>query len=293
LANQQQIAGAWYLPTYASVDAAFPTLKGLRENLSYFFGSAGPAAHYNWVLLYALAGFAGFVIANYFRPNPENEERSALSWQRLGLAGLFLWLVPTVFFLTHWVTGAHYAIPGIFGAVALLGFGSLWIEATQPRDSIRFEKRNLLCWLALALVVASGLVTVNRTLSLRSRIPGPPQALAHTPVVLPAELTDDHAWIWADLLTGTLWYYANKPAFKIQFTNPETRARIFKFVFDRGDRQYIIQDNDRLLVYMDEIKKLGGSLELKGKVDGAPYFLVQWPKDGPTISNLPGRTASN
>lgn len=288
LANQQQIAGAWYLPTYASVDAAFPTLKGLRENLSYFFGSAGPAAQYNWALLYALAGFAGFVIANYFRRNPENADRSALSWQRLGLAGLFLWLVPTVFFLTHWVTGAHYAIPGIFGAVALIGFGSLWIEATHPRDSIRFEPRSLLCWLALALVVATGLATVNRALSRRSRVPGPPQALAHAPVVLPAELADEHAWVWADLLTGTLWYYANKPAFKIQFAHPETRARIFKFVFDRGDRQYVIQDNDGVLRLMDEIKKLGGSLELRGKVDGQPYFLIRWPQGGPLATKVAG-----
>jgi hypothetical protein len=123
-------------------------------------------------------------------------------------------------------------------------------------------------------------------------MPAPPQAIAHTPVTLPADLADDHAWVWADLLTGTLWYYDNKPAFKIQFTNPETRALIFKFVFDRGDRQYIIQDNDRMLQFMDEAQKLGGTLKQEGKVDGVAYFLIQWPKNGPAISSVPGTTAS-
>jgi len=284
--NQQAVAGAWYLPTYASVDAALPTLHRLRQNVSYFFGEDGPAAQDNWALLYAIAGFTGFVIANYFRRNPESSDHRSLSWKRLGLAALFVWLVPTVFFLMHWVTGAHYAIPGIFGAVALLGFGALAIEVTGHTDSIRFEKRNVLCWLAVALVVATGLATLNRAWSGRSQLPVPPQAIAHTPVVLPPELADDRAWIWADLLTGTLWYYDNKPAFKIQFTNPETRALIFKFVFDRGDRQYIIQDNERMVQFMNEIIQWGGTLEPQGKVDGQPYFLIRWPQGGPLSKNV-------
>ncbi|MDX6305790.1 MAG: hypothetical protein QOI77_2759 [Blastocatellia bacterium] len=286
LINQQAVAGAWYLPTYASVDAAPPTLHRLRENFSYFFGEDGPAAQDNWALLYAIAGFAGFAILNYFRRKPESLDRGALSWKRLGLAVLIVWLVPTVFFLMHWVTGAHYAIPGIFGAVALLGFGALVIEVSRRNDPIRFEKRSVLCWLALGLVVAIGLATFNRAWSGRSQMPTPSRAIAHPPVVLPAELTDDHAWVWADLLTGTLWYYDNKPAFKIQFTNPETRALIFKFVFDRGDRQYIIQDNDRMLQFMGEVIQLGGTLEPRGKIDGQLYFLIRWPQGGPLSKNV-------
>ncbi|MFS8084402.1 MAG: hypothetical protein ACMG6H_02145, partial [Acidobacteriota bacterium] len=113
LLNQQEVAGAWYLPTYASVDAALPTLARLRENWTYFFGTDGPAAQDNWALLYAMAGFAGFVIANSLRSNPEGPAGRELTWKRLGLAALISWLAPTVFFLMHWVTGAHYAIPGI------------------------------------------------------------------------------------------------------------------------------------------------------------------------------------
>jgi hypothetical protein len=98
---------------------------------------------------------------------------------------------------------------------------------------------------------------------------------------LPAELVDDKAWVWADLLTGSLWYYANKPAFKIQFTDPEVRAKMFKFVWERGERQYLIQDSEQMKVYIAEIEKLGGKLEMRGKVNGEPYFLVNWPSEGP------------
>jgi hypothetical protein len=32
---------------------------------------------------------------------------------------------------------------------------------------------------------------------------------------------------------------------------------------------------------MEEIEHLGGKLEPRGNVDGAPYFLVVWPSEGP------------
>jgi hypothetical protein len=91
--------------------------------------------------------------------------------------------------------------------------------------------------------------------------------------------------VWADLLTGTLWYYHQKPAFKIQFSDPRTRALLFKHVFDRGDRQYLVQDSERMQTYINEIAQLGGSLELRGKIEGQPYFLVHWPATGPEIGN--------
>jgi hypothetical protein len=33
--------------------------------------------------------------------------------------------------------------------------------------------------------------------------------------------------------------------------------------------------------YINEIEQLGGKLELRGKVEGQPYFLVVWPSGGP------------
>jgi hypothetical protein len=56
---------------------------------------------------------------------------------------------------------------------------------------------------------------------------------------------------------------------------------MFRFVWERGERQYLIQDGEQMKVYIAEIEKLGGKLELRGKVDGQPYFLVVWPSEGP------------
>ena len=285
LAYQQEIAGAWYLPTYASVDAALPTLEGLRHNFSYFLGK-GDGAQDNWALVYALAGFGGFALATHLARRSKSSNRLGLSWRRLGLAAMVAWGLPTVFFLTHRITAPYYAIPGIFGAIALAAFGSLAIEATQDNYSKQFDKRNALWWLALALVICPGIVSLNRAWLGRDRTPAPAQAIAHDPIVLPSELADDHAWVWADLLTGTCWYYADKPAFKIQFTNSETRAMIFKFVFDRGERQYLIQDSERMQQFKDEIIQWGGTLEPRGKVDGQPYFLIRWPQSGPLATNV-------
>lgn len=280
LINQNNVAGAWYLSTYASVDAALPTLEGLRFNLNFFLGD-GHATLDNWSLLYALAGFAACLLL-YGRRDRDDANSLGLSWTRLAVSAFLLWFIPICYFLSHRVTGAHYMIPAVFATVTLAGFGALSIEASGVPT--RFNLRSPLTWVALVLVLAVGWATFNRVWSSRAVGPTPTRAVTRAPILLPAELVDDSAWIWADLLTGSLWYYANKPAFKIQFTDEATRARIFRFVFDRGERQYLIQDSEQMKEYIEEIEKLGGKLEMRGKVEGQPYFLVQWPAQGPSTN---------
>jgi hypothetical protein len=280
LINQQEVAGAWYLPTYADVDAAPPTLSILKNNFRYFFGN-GPAAVDNWALLFALFGLAGFLIF-YFRENSaRTSNRFGLTWKRLTLSSVLLWLVPICYFLTHAVTGAHYMIPAVFATLTVLAVGAFSIEVTS--NAVQFNPRRVLTWLGLLLILLPGIGILTHTWPLRSQADAPLRANTHAPILLPAELADDKAWIWADLLTGSLWYYDYKPAFKIQFTDEETRAAIFKFVFDRGERQYLIQDSEQMKKYIEEINQLGGKLEMRGKVDGQPYFLVVWPNGGPHV----------
>jgi hypothetical protein len=290
LVNQQHVAGAWYLATYASVDAALPTLARVRENFSYFFGFDGPAADDNWALVVAVIGFAAFLA---WRAGSNRKSETGLTWKRLALAAAAAWLLPIGFFLSHAVTGAHYMIPSIVATVSLLGFGALALEVTNPVTSIPFKSGPIASALALACLLFVGIVLVRSTLITRSDTAAPAGPLAHQRIVLPSELTDEKAWVWADLLTGSLWYYTRKPAFKIEFTDPQTRELLYKFVFDRGEQQYVIQDSERMRTYMDEIVKLGGTLEERGQVDGQLYFLVHWPKDGPALTNQPNRMAMN
>ncbi|HJP94050.1 MAG TPA: hypothetical protein VJ875_18975, partial [Pyrinomonadaceae bacterium] len=278
LINQHDVAGAWYHSTYASVDSAPPTLAPLRANLSYFLGH-GPASVDNWALIAGLIGFVGFLLL-YSRRDSEHFNRLGLSWKRLAFAASVLWIIPICYFLTHWTTASYYMTPAIFAAVTIAGFGALGIEATNNAVQ-RFEPRKILSWVALLLILWPGVATFQRAWSNRVVSPAPRQASTHPPILLPSELMDDKAWIWADLLTGSLWYYANKPAFKIHVTDDETRAMLFKFVFDRGERQYLIDDGNDIEKHIKQIEQMGGKLELHGKVDGYPYFLIVWPSEGP------------
>jgi len=279
--NQHNVAGAWYLSTYALVDAAPPTLAAVGPNLSYFLGT-GPASIDNWALIAGFIGLVGFLLLHVRQDN-----RLGLSWKRFVLAVALLWLIPICYFLSHRVTGAHYMISSIFATLTLIGFGALAIELTSTTGP-RFETRRVLSSLALVLVLLPGAMTLRHVWSNRYVGPAPQHALTHEPILLPSELVDDKAWIWADLLTGSLWYYANKPAFKIQFTDEETRAKIWKFVYDRGERQYLIQDSEQMKQYIAEIERLGGKLELRGKVDGQLYYLVTWPNGVPSATDKHG-----
>ncbi len=278
LIHQQAVAGAWYLSTYISVDAAAPTFERLQSNFAYFLKD-GPGSIDNWSLVYAVVGFAGLLML-YLRPGLSN--RLGLSWKRLALAAFLIWFISICYFLTHEVTAPHYMIPAVFAAVALIGFGALGIEATSTVPN-RFDRRRVLPWVALALILWPGLATFKRVWANRFTGPAPVRASTHAPVLLPSELVSDKAWVWADLLTGSLWYYANKPAFKIDKTDEQVRAIMFRWVFERGEQQYLIQDSEQMKKYMAEIQQLGGTLEPRGKVDGQPYFLVVWPSTGPSV----------
>ena len=283
--NQRNVAGSWYLSTYATVDAAPPTLESLGPNLSFFLGD-GPASVDNWALAAGFIGLAGFLLL-YVRRDSEQLNRLGLSWKRFVLAVVLLWLVPICYFLTHRVTGAHYMVSSIFATLVLIGFGAFAIEITST-VAPRFEPRRILSWVALLLILCPGAVTLKRVWADRYLGPAPERASTHAPILLPSELVDDKAWIWADLLTGSLWYYSNKPAFKIQFTDEETRAMIWKFVYDRGERQYLIQDSEQMKTYIAEIERLGGKLELRGKVDGQLYYLIVWPNGVPLAADRRG-----
>src|SRR6185437_15051039 len=153
--NQHNVAGAWYLSTYALVDAAPPTVEALRPNLTYFLGN-GPASVDNWALVAGIIGLIGFLLL-YVR----QDNRLGLSWKRFVLAVALLWVIPICYFLSHRVTGAHYMISSIFATLTLIGLGAFAIELTSSATP-RFEVRRVLPWVALALVLWPAVVTFNR-----------------------------------------------------------------------------------------------------------------------------------
>ncbi|MGH9944145.1 MAG: hypothetical protein ACRD9R_17510, partial [Pyrinomonadaceae bacterium] len=134
LAHQYRMAGAWYLSTYGRADNASPNLDTVSRNLSYYLGT-GPGAEDNWALFAIFAGFAGF--AFYFhRCGRAARDFGLMSWQRVALAALVLWGVPTAYFLTHAIRIHYYPKPSTFGAALLLALGALTIEGRAARLTV-------------------------------------------------------------------------------------------------------------------------------------------------------------
>jgi hypothetical protein len=180
-----------------------------------------------------------------------------------------------------------------FGVLTLVGFGTLAIEssAVHRKFSGLHSKRLVVSYIALILTFLPPVECFTRSLKQRVMTPTPSGPVTHQPVVLPPDLADAHAWIWADLLTGTLWYYDRKAAFRVRFSNPEIRAMVYRYVQARGEPQYIIRDSEFIDEMMAEITRMGGTFEPRGRVDGQPYYLVHWPEEGPRLSKAPENNA--
>jgi hypothetical protein len=278
LIHQQRLAGAWYLPTYSELDNSSPSLVVLKTNAPFYL-SNGPGSQGNWALFVALIGFAGLAM---FRGKGAKISWG-LGWGRLAWSTLAFWGASTAYFLTHRITTDYYQIPATFGAVTLLMLGAFTIDsfAGQPENGRVVVRKGRLRRLALLLLaLAPGIVALASPWSSGPWTRFSPEAPIRT-LLVPAELTDKRTWIFADMLTGTLWYYAERPAYKITFATSATRALVYRFISARREPQYVIRDSPEMQPVLDEIMRMGGIPEERGKIDGYPYYLIHWPEGGP------------
>ena len=277
--HQSRLSGAWYLPTYPSYVTGPPTLECFWPNISYYFGP-GKASTDNWALLVIFIGCIGLVFWSGSRATSDKPATflRRLNWGRLLAGALLIWGLSTAYFLTHQIAIHYYPMPATFGTVLLVALGAFSVEDHKhATGKDRSWLRRALHFVALALALAPGLIVIGRVWSNYT----PPSVERTSPrFSLPAELSDERAWIWANELSGTLWYYARKPAHKINSSNGETRALIYEFVMGRGEPQYIVGTDPGLKPVEDEIVQFGGTLELRGEVDGNSYFLIHWPPNG-------------
>jgi hypothetical protein len=286
MVHQSRVAGAWYLQTYAHENTEPHSLARVWPNISYYF-APGKASAEHWVLPVIFLGCFGLF---FWSTRQGAAERPVtllrrLSWSRLIAAALLMLVPSTAFFLTHFIANHYYPIPATFSTVLLLGLGAYGLE---NHSAASFKDpgwiRRLLVVAALLLALAPGLIVMGRVWS--NYIPAAAE-VRQKQFLLPAELADESAWVWACELSGTLWYYARKPAHKLSATNPGTRELVYKYVMDRGEPQYIVTDDEGMQALANEIIKLGGTLERRGEVDGYPYFLIHWPRNGPAKRSTP------
>lgn len=283
--HQSRLAGAWYVPTYPHDDTAPPALKNFLLNFSNYFGT-GRARMPTLMLLLIIIGCTGlfFWLSTSARSDAATKFLITPNWKRLIAAASIMWGVPAIYFLTHQNAQSYYLAPSSLGTALLLALGAFGIEVSSRVDSRERGRSPVrgLRLVALALALSPGLIAMQRAWSNYER-----PVLERKPprFAMPAELADERAWIWADDMSGTLWYYARKPAHKINSTDKATRALIYEFVIKRGEPQYVVGDDPPMKPVQDEIAQLGGTLELRGEVDGRSYYLIRWPAKGPAITS--------
>lgn len=276
--NQSRVTGSWFESTYGVGNTDPPSLKSFWPNVHFYFDPGKPS-QFNWALPIILVGCIGFFLCFGCKRTGDAEHSFfSLTPLRLMLAASVMWAIPTAYFLTHEVTGHHYPLATIFLTSLMSGLGVLWLETHQLKRTTELSPGKWLCVAGSILAILPGAFVFFEAWSTYE-----PASAERPPHVfrLPDELADEKAWIWSSELSGSLWYYARKPAHKINFSSPDTRVVVYRFVQDRAELQFIIEDGPDMQRMKDEMVRLGATLELRGVVDGHPYFLIHWPPGGP------------
>jgi hypothetical protein len=277
LINNYRVAGAWYLSTYNRGDAAPPNIDHLLHNARFYL--VGDGSFGNRMLLALVISFAALTL---FRPRSSTLHRM----RETALAAAAMWGAPMLYFLSHKTTTWYYSTPGTLCTALTLAFGLLAIEAL-PRtptsdDPVLADAdiplaRPSLRWFGTAPALLAGVVALwNTPFAGLFALPPAPTATEHR-MVLPAELADQQSWIWADKLSGTLSYYADRTAFKTPFSIPSVRLIAYSYIARRGEQQYMIVDTPTMKALLTEARMSGAVAELRGSIGYAPYYLIRWP----------------
>lgn len=256
---QKSLTGHFLGVTYSADDKRWAPLHSALAHLNYYLGSGGGAV-YNWVLLCCAAGCVAIA-----------------GWRLRGsVAAVLIWLLPAGFFVLHDVAVHYYLLIPLFLSALWLGLNAAEEEPARLGPG------------AVAVALIPGLVTLGwagSTLGLASKPfqyeSGFFPALARgreTRPAFPPELLEPRAWVYAYLMTGSLWYYAGKSSFEILNLPPRARLSLYQLAYDRAEPQYFVDDWEvsYLPTLSAEAAGLGGRLVRLGEVEGHAYYRLEW-----------------
>jgi hypothetical protein len=269
LLHQQALTGALWTSTYGRRDVTAPTLDALATNAAWYFTGDGSLG--NWALLVTLLGAAAAIVL--LRRSPA--ARALWHWL---LAAATLFLIPTAFYLTHTTTTPYYQLPTILVTVAAAALALAAAARGQaPAAATPHPSTAPLLLLGLLLPGLAHLVVACIPPNLRYT-----DRAAEHDLALPAALRAPNVWIYGERFTGTLWYYHGLHAQNPLQGTPQTRYLLYRFAFDRGEKQYLIYDVDSLEPIVAEARRLGATFPQVGHFDHRPVVEIVWPPAGPT-----------
>jgi len=248
-------AGAVLESTYGSADSAGPKYEMalLGRNLTYYFFET-PAWPIVWAAIVAIV-IAG--VLALWGPS-DNRRRTGAA----AIAGALSFGLSVLFFATHEITASSYLIPTSTFTIAVCAF-TLAQSAASIRDPAPFARpANGLVVVVIAMLGFAQILQLDRH---PYSVTAPPEMLAPISVV------------WADVTSGTIYFYTGKYAAKVIFAGECEQNRLIRAVADSGRPQYIVVDSDamqRLVDRLDAAVPLEEAGTLRAREDRKVYRLA-------------------
>jgi hypothetical protein len=205
-------AGGIFHTTYSSIDASAPVFRHrlINEAAHYYFGAPTGS-----IVLIAAIFFVALGLTAW-----ANDEEKRTPAGTLG-AALTL-LLSLGFFVTHSVRIPYYLIPAGMMAIFMVT-----IELIERGEPLRRG-----WWLLVLPLVSIWIIHAHRLVT--------PHLVS---VDGPDEMMTSDSVAWADLTSGTFYYYRNRYAAKLNFTDPATQDTLVEAVMKSGHAQYFIVDS--------------------------------------------------
>lgn len=215
-------AGGVSASTYSPADAAPPSFKPVDvwSNAQFYLQST-PA----WRALLLSFLVTGCAVAVVFRMRDRSCRRLVTA---LTCAVSLTFVVNVVYFFSHPVQNPYYMAPGSLFVICFGLFGFIEARSLDSDGPARLSPVGA----GLAIVTIATILGVQVLMA-----PSHPVA-----VTLPPEVVDPAAIVWADLTSGTTFYYNGKYAAKLGFGSPCVQDRMVEAVYRSGRPQYFIDD---------------------------------------------------
>ena len=267
LFHQRALTGSWFHSTYTPQDASAPAWSCIGGNLAYYF--AGSGSDLIWFLFAGAAALGVGIVAT----------RKSPAWAGAlpGIGAMLLWfLIPTAYFAAHKVVTPYYQFPTLF--MSLLAMALILRQSGAAAQGSGDALVRTGAWILAALLLA-------RVMLLPWPSPELERLSAQPDTTPPAALRDGRAWILADRLSGTLWYYDGIPSLRIANLDAPTRQAFFKYLQTRGEPVYLIVDNGMMADLAHELQAAGATFSEAGNYcplkrgEAAPFtavYRVQW-----------------
>jgi hypothetical protein len=224
--------------TYSEIDAAPPDLRldVIFNNLKFYLTSG-----------YALPVVVSAALVLVFRVVTIGKLRPAGGRYGLSIGGGGAFALTLAYFCTHDIRQPYYVYPAAALSLCLVCFE---LMGSRPADVA--DRRKLTGGVAKAATLSMALVGVALVAGFRLSSIEPKT----TETTIPDELKSNKSIVWADISSGTIYYYQHKYAAKLNFSKECTREMLVRAVFDRGLNQYFVVDSEDMKEVVGDISKL-------------------------------------